>query len=151
MTVKQVLEACRKGPGELRRLHNKLDRLVEGIQSTGGMGDGSGVHGTAEQDRMAAWMCRMDDCEGEIAYRERRYSEEKLAAITMINCLDEKRADVMYRYYVGEETVVEIGNKLHYTQRHVRRVRDEALEEMEGIYTQEMVAEMFSPWYNANK
>lgn len=79
-----ILTRCRNAERDKQRIRQQMMRRREAIESvTPSMDAADGGHGSA-QDKMAAFVARLDELERELSRRQREHRAEIVAACTLL-------------------------------------------------------------------
>jgi RNA polymerase sigma factor (sigma-70 family) len=110
---------------DLRRQELKSCLLPSGIAY-----DGDRVQ-TSPEDSMARIMAEVDEINPQIDALQRSRAFEILRISRVIDQMDDPReATVLDAYYLGRRSMQEIAKHLHYSERHVYRLRSEGVAKM---------------------
>ena len=110
---------------DLRRQELRSCLLPSGISY-----DGDRVQ-TSPEDSMARIMAEVDELDGQIDTLRRSMAMEILRISRVIDQMDDPReATVLDAYYLGRRSMQEIAEHLHYSERHVYRLRSEGVAKM---------------------
>ena len=110
---------------DLRRQELKSCLLPSGIAY-----DGDRVQ-TSPEDSMARVMAEVDELDQQIDTLRRSMAMEILRISRVIDQMDDPReATVLDAYYLGRRSMQEIAEHLHYSTRHVYRLRDDGVAKM---------------------
>lgn len=86
---------------------------------------------TSPEDSMARIMSEVDELNGQIDALQRARALEILRISRVIDQMDDPReATVLDAYYLGRKSMQEIAEHLHYSERHVYRLRSEGVAKM---------------------
>lgn len=86
---------------------------------------------TSPEDSMASIMAEVDELDQQIDTLRRSMAMEILRISRVIDQMDDPReATVLDAYYLGRKSMQEIAEHLHYSERHVYRLRSEGVEKM---------------------
>lgn len=86
---------------------------------------------TSPEDSMARIMAEVDELDGQIDTLRRSMAVEILRISRVIDQMDDPReATVLDAYYLGRRSMQEIADHLHYSTRHVYRLRDDGVAKM---------------------
>lgn len=110
---------------DLRRQELKSCLLSPGIAY-----DGDRVQASPE-DSMARIMAEVDELDRQIDTLRRSMATEILRISRVVDQMDDPReATVLDAYYLGRRSMQEIADHLHYSTRHVYRLRDDGVAKM---------------------
>lgn len=110
---------------DLRRQELRSCLLPSGISY-----DGDRVQ-TSPEDSMARIMAEVDELDQQIDTLRRSMAVEILQISRVIDQMDDPReATVLDAYYLGRRSMQEIAEHLHYSERHVYRLRSEGVAKM---------------------
>lgn len=110
---------------DLRRQELKSCLLSSGIAY-----DGDRVQASPE-DSMARIMAEVDELDQQIDTLRRSMATEILRISRVVDQMDDPReATVLDAYYLGRRSMQEIADHLHYSTRHVYRLRDDGVAKM---------------------
>lgn len=110
---------------DLRRQELRSCLLPSGIAY-----DGDRVQ-TSPEDSMARIMAEVDELDQQIDALQRSRALEILRISRVIDRLEDPReATVLDAYYLGRRSMQEIAEHLHYSERHVYRLRSEGVAKM---------------------
>lgn len=110
---------------DLRRQELKGCLLPSGIAY-----DGDRVQ-TSPEDSMARVMAEVDELDQQIDTLRRSMATEILRISRVIDQMEDPReATVLDAYYLGRRSMQEIAEHLHYSERHVYRLRSEGVAKM---------------------
>lgn len=150
MTAMELLARCRRAAGDLASLRGREERLREVTMSPGGHGgDGAGVRGTSERDRMAAYAATLDGLTRARALRERRARMEEMASAVLIDRAlrgHDAHAEVAHAYYVRRKDYKEIASDMCLSVSRVRNLRLEAAAMLRDV-PEEAVGMLLPPEY----
>ena len=86
---------------------------------------------TSPEDSMARIMAEVDELDQQIDTLRRSMAMEILRISRVIDQMDDPReATVLDAYYLGRRSMQEIAEHLHYSERHVYRLRSEGVAKM---------------------
>lgn len=86
---------------------------------------------TSPEDSMARIMAEVDELDQQIDTLRRSMAMEILRISRVIDRLEDPReATVLDAYYLGRKSMQEIADHLHYSTRHVYRLRDDGVAKM---------------------
>ena len=86
---------------------------------------------TSPEDSMARIMAEVDEIDSQIDALQRARALEILRISRVIDRMDDPReATVLDAYYLGRRSMQEIAEHLHYSTRHVYRLRDDGVAKM---------------------
>ena len=86
---------------------------------------------TSPEDSMARIMAEVDELDQQIDILRRSMAMEILRISRVIDQMDDPReATVLDAYYLGRRSMQEIAEHLHYSERHVYRLRSEGVAKM---------------------
>ena len=86
---------------------------------------------TSPEDSMARIMAEVDELDQQIDTLRRSMAMEILRISRVIDQMDDPReATVLDAYYLGRKSMQEIADHLHYSTRHVYRLRDDGVAKM---------------------
>lgn len=120
MHAVEILNRCRDGQRDIRQLRDRLARLLECATNTTARLDRVGGR-SGERDKLSTFASDIEQCEGMLKAREKRYEAELLAACKIVDELDELESGILYRYFVQGQSTSEIAKALHYSAGYVKR------------------------------
>lgn len=86
---------------------------------------------TSPEDSMSRIMAEVDELDQQIDTLRRSMATEILRISRVIDQMDDPReATVLDAYYLGRKSMQEIADHLHYSTRHVYRLRDDGVAKM---------------------
>ena len=86
---------------------------------------------TSPEDSMARIMAEVDEIDSQIDALQRARALEILRISRVIDQMDDPReVTVLDAYYLGRKSMQEIAEHLHYSERHVYRLRSEGVAKM---------------------
>ena len=86
---------------------------------------------TSPEDSMARIMAEVDEIDSQIDALQRARALEILRISRVIDQMDDPReVTVLDAYYLGRRSMQEIAEHLHYSERHVYRLRSEGVAKM---------------------
>ena len=86
---------------------------------------------TSPEDSMARIMAEVDELDQQIDILRRSMAMEILRISRVIDQMDDPREiTVLDAYYLGRKSMQEIADHLHYSTRHVYRLRDDGVAKM---------------------
>ena len=95
---------------------------------------------TSPEDSMARIMAEVDELEGQIDALQRSRAFEILRISRVIDQMEDPReATVLDAYYLGRKSMQEIADHLHYSERHVYRLRSEGVAKMSQMSVGNMI------------
>ena len=95
---------------------------------------------TSPEDSMARIMAEVDELDGQIDTLRRSMAMEILRISRVIDRLEDPReATVLDAYYLGRKSMQEIADHLHYSERHVYRLRSEGVAKLSQMSGDNMV------------
>lgn len=125
---------------KIRRMHEQMESLDERIlrlraaMEPGAQHLSKMPHGTAERDKMAGYMARLDELENQRLLDVINLEEEVERAEVVIRMLPDLQQRVVRNYYVrGAITWRAVGKTLNYSERHCKRIGAYALENLEKM------------------
>lgn len=124
-----VLRRARATRTRLRGIDEALARLRESATALVPAYGGVRTGGSAD-DAMAAMCARLDELEREGEELRRVYAAELVAANDALSALDVQHRTVMYRYYIGDETLAQIATAMDRTPGTVKRLKRESAERL---------------------
>lgn len=95
---------------------------------------------TSPEDSMARIMAEVDELDQQIDTLRRSMATEILRISRVIDQMDDPReATVLDAYYLGRKSMQEIADHLHYSTRHVYRLRDDGVAKMSQMSIGSMI------------
>lgn len=145
---RELFEAAREASRDAERIRRQLDAMEQRTLSLGG-GMGERVSSTGEPDRMAGRVAALVDMES--ALRERQESDYALLdlACAVLYGTDAHaglwslvgwRADALAHHYLNGMTWAQVGDVLGYSEQHVWREAQVALDVCDGWGLPDVIA-----------
>lgn len=95
---------------------------------------------TSPEDSMVRIMAEVDELDQQIDTLRRSMAAEILRISRVIDQMDDPReATVLDAYYLGRKSMQEIADHLHYSTRHVYRLRDDGVAKMSQMSIESMI------------
>lgn len=150
ITAMEMLERCRRAPGDLLKLNAQLARLRECAEGLRGQDAAKvGSAGTTEQDRLAAFSAEIDEMERKIQRRKKEKLEEERVTCLLIAGIPAVMGEVLYRYYVCCLKLAVIAQQNSYHPSYVRKLKAQGDEKIMRVESS-VVEGMLPGWYKEN-
>ena len=139
--ARDLFEAAAEASRDAERIDRQLDAMGERAASVGGSSLGAHVRSTGEPDRMASRVAALVDMEAPLL--ERRKSDHALMSFALrvlygdgessgLHALVGWRADALAQHYLNGLTWAQVGDVLGYSEQHVWREAQVALDVCDG-------------------
>ena len=142
-----ILKRCRKAEAEKRRIRQRIEQRRDAIACiTPRMDSVGGGRGTAEPDKIGAFVAAVAELENRLKLREQAHSVEIAAACTLLDTLPEAESGILYAYYVKCGKVPGIAARMGYSESYARKLKAEAEKHL-GELPESAIAEALPAWY----
>lgn len=140
-----ILRRCRRYNDDVEGLAERIERRRSlATRMTAGYGSTGGGHGSAETDRIGAFVADLEQMQRQLAHRNERYDAERIAVVEMLDAIDVRQARAIELYYVENRTMEGVADVMGFTVQHARRVRKDA----EGaLIAMGDISAMLPEWY----
>ena len=147
MKAMTVLTRCRNAEGDKRRIRQRIAQRRDAMACISPRMDATGGgRGTAEPDKIGAFVAAVDALERELKLREQAQSVEIAAACTLLDTLPASESAVLHEYYVKHGKVPAIAKRLGYSESYARKLKAEG-ERMLDELPENVVAAALPAWY----
>ena len=139
--ARELFESAAEASRDAERIRRQLDAMSERAASLGGSSLGVHVSSTGEPDRMASRVAALVDMESALLERQKSDYEVIDTACRVLYGDDAKtglwslvgwRADAIAQHYLNGLTWAEVGDVLGYSDQHVWREAQVALDVCDG-------------------
>lgn len=146
MNAIDIMNRCRNAASEINRLNERIARYRAcATDSAAHINQTGRVQGSGG-DSVSSFAVAVGDCERQRERRKQEYEAESYCACKLLDELPETECTVLYRYYVGVQTVGGIAAALRFTTNYVKRKKADGLMLLEKIDIS-MVLELLPEWY----
>lgn len=122
-----ILRRCRRYFDDIEGLNDRIERRRSlATRMAASYGSTGGGHGSAETDRIGAFVADLEQMEAQLKHREERYDAERIAVVEMLDAIDQRQAEAIELYYVECRTMEGVADVMGFTVQHARRVRKAA-------------------------
>jgi len=152
MDAMTILNRCRNGANDIKRLKEKIDRLYDVLtnDSAPTADPNGGGRGSGDKDKMGRIMAEIDVLQQEKAAREEAWMAEKTAACTIVDMVPDTEGKILYDYYVKRWDTTTIAQKEKYASGYVRKTKRNA-EQLLQMLSAERVKDLLPAWYLKEK
>lgn len=141
-----ILERCRAADGDMARIRQRIQRRREAMECITPRMDSAGARGTAESDKLGAFVAAITQLEAELAAREQARSVEVASACVLLDALPDVEGSVLHAYYVKRLPISVIARRMGYTDGYIRRLKREGEALLDALSTDVVIGSL-PAWY----
>lgn len=150
MNAIDILKRCRSAESELKLLDERIARYRAcATDSAAHINPAGRVQGSGG-DALSAFAVEIGDCEQERQQRQREYKAESYCACKLLDALPETECTILYRFYVGGQTVNGIASALSFTTNYVKRKKADGLA-LAAEIDPALIQSLMPDWYGKEK
>lgn len=132
MEIRERLERCRTLRRETQEMRERLEELREDmVRCTAVPMTGMPGGGRRENDRIGAALARAEELAGRLACRIAETEAALQRAEDMLDGLPAVQRRIMQLRYIQGMDWIDVAEEEHYSERHCRRLHDEAARSLE--------------------
>lgn len=142
-----ILKRCRDAEQDMRRIRQRIQQRREAAESVTQRVDAiGGGRGTAEPDKIAAFVAAITELDADLKAREQARRVEVAAACVLLDCLPENESAVLHQFYIKHLTIPAIAHKLGFTEGYIRKLKMTGEHLMDEL-PRETVLSALPGWY----
>ncbi|MDD3410335.1 MAG: hypothetical protein PHY12_05960 [Eubacteriales bacterium] len=146
MNAIDILNRCRNAQNELRRLEERINRYRACATDTSAHINPNGRVQGSGGDSLSEFAAEISDCTAEYEKRQREYKAESYCACKLLDGLPEVECTVLYRFYLGGQTLHGIAVALSLTDGYVKSKKADGLRLISQIVSADVIA-LLPDWY----
>ena len=146
MNALTILERCKRGEYEIKRMQEGIDRLHEIAEGAGvARMDVTGVGGSGAYyaDRLLDIMGSVTERENELEQRKQALALERVCIMQLCEKMKQPKADICYKYFVQGVKMKVLTAEMQYARSYISQLKTSIIKEFEQI----KVDDFFPAWY----
>ncbi len=147
MKAMTILTRCRNAAADERRIAQQIQRRRDAMNCiTPRMDTTGGGRGTAEPDKIGAFVAAVAELERRLRLRQQAHSIEIAAACALLDTLPESESTILHEYYVKGGKVPSIAKRLGYSESYARKLKADGERHLNEM-PEDVVAAALPAWY----